>query len=259
MDMKKIGLVAALAGAALVSTGAAAKPAAAPGLTGMWDYQGRAGGSAGMASPPVTPVVKAMLDKRRTARDKGAVRSIANLLCLPTGFPVLMQWKSPIEILESAGRVTVISEHDPGNDEPRTIYMTKKTPADLAPSWNGYSTGAWSGKTLVVTTVGFNDRAPLLGGVPRTDKTKIVERFSLQKGGKVLEDQLTMTDPTVLTAPWVVTLLYARMPADAERLEAVCEPDLEALKITDLKALKGLDPDADRLLDPALQYNPGSH
>jgi hypothetical protein len=180
------------------------------------------------------------------------------MLCLPTGFPVLMQWKSPIEILESPGRVTVISEHDPGNDEPRTIYLNKQPPADLAPAWNGYSTGVWSGKTLVVTTIGLNDRAPLLGGVPRTEKTKIVERFTLQKGGKELEDQLTMTDPTVLTAPWVVTLRYARMPADSERLEAVCEPDLGALKTTDLAALKGLDPDADRLLDPALQYNPGS-
>ena len=91
-----------------------------------------------------------------------------------------------------------------------------------------------------------------------TDKTKIVERFTLSKGGKELQDQLTITDPTVLTGPWVVTLRYARMPADSERLEAVCEPDLDALKATDLVALKGLDPDAARLLDPARSYNPGS-
>ena len=240
-----------------VLTGAAATPAR--GLPGMWDYKGRVCVNGAMQAPPVVPAVKAVLDKRRASRDKGFVRTVGNLLCLPTGFPTLMQWKSPIEILESPGRVTVISEHDPGNDEPRTIYLNKTAaPADLAPSWNGYSTGRWEKGVLVVTTVGLNGRAPLFGGVPRTDKTKVVERFTLGKGGKELLDQLTIADPQVLTAPWVVTLRYERMPADTERLEAVCEPDLDALKVSDLAALKDMDPDAARLLDPTAQYNAGS-
>jgi hypothetical protein len=54
-----------------------------------------------------------------------------------------------------------------------------------------------------------------------------------------------------------VTLRYSRMPEDTERFEAVCEPDLEALKATDLAALKDTDVEAARMLDPALGYNPG--
>jgi hypothetical protein len=231
---------------------------ARPMLTGMWDYVGRVGVNAQMATPPGTPAIMAMNAKRRAAADKGVVRNVANLLCLPTGFPQMMNWKSPIEILESPGRVTVLSEHDPGNDEPRTIYLDRKAmPENTAPSWNGYSVGRWEGKTLVVRTENFNDRATLFEAMPRTPNTKITERLTLAEGGKVLLDEMTIVDPAILTKPWIVTLRYARMPAGTERLEAVCEPDLEALRTTDLKAIKDIDPEAARLLDPNNGYNPG--
>ena len=252
-------LSATLAVAALAGAGAAHAAAAPhPGLTGMWDYQGRVESKAKISPPPVTPAVQALLDRKRKARDGGVVRSISNMLCLPTGFPQMMMWKSPIEILETPGRVTVISEHDPGNDEPRTIYLNRKMPAEPDPAWNGYSVGRWEGASLVVTTKGLNDRGALTAGVPRTPTATIVERFHLVDKGKGLIDDLTITDPAVLTAPWTLSLRYDRMPIDSERFEAVCEPDLDALKATDLKALKDSDDEAARLLDPALEYNPGS-
>jgi hypothetical protein len=231
---------------------------AEPVLTGMWDYVGRVGVNAKMSAPPGTPEVMALVAKRRAEADKGVVRNIANLLCLPTGFPQMMNWKSPIEILESAGRVTILTEHDPGNDEPRTIYLDRKAmPADTAPSWNGYSVGHWEGKTLVIQTENFNERAGLFQSVPRTPNTKITERLTMAEGGQVLLDEMTIVDPAILTKSWQVTLRYARMPAGTERLEAVCEPDLEALRMTDLKAIAGFDGEAARLLDPASGYNPG--
>ena len=249
-----VAAVFGLASPALPATPTPGRPA----IGGMWDYVGRVGVNAKMESPPGTPQVLAMMAKRRAAADTGVVRNIANLLCLPTGFPQLMNWKSPIEILESRGRVTILTEHDPGNDEPRTIYLDRKAmPADTAPSWNGYSVGHWEGKALVVQTENFNERASLFQAVPRTPNTKITERLTLAEGGKVLLDEMTIVDPAILTKPWLVTLRYARMPAGTERLEAVCEPDLEALRMTDLKAIKDIDPEAARLLDPKNGYNPG--
>lgn len=247
----------ALLGIALAAHAAPAHTAR-PSITGMWDYQGRVTENQKIAEPPVTPAVKALLAKKRAARERGVTRSVSNMLCLPTGFPQMMQWKSPIEILESPGRVTVISEHDPGNDEPRTIYLNRKAPSDADPSWNGYSTGQWVNGALVVATIGLNERGSLFNGVPRTPTAKVVETFRLSADGKSLTDQLTITDPAVLTAPWTVTLRYVRMPADSERYEAVCEPDLDALKIADLASLKETDIEAARLLDPAQSYNPGS-
>ena len=63
-------------------------------------------------------------------------------------------------------------------------------------------------------------------------------------------------DP-ILTKRWVVGFRYTRMPLGTERLEAVCEPDLLALKALDLPSLKDTDVEAARLLDPSLQYNAG--
>ena len=246
------------AASALLAHGAATAAAAPASITGMWDYQGRVEGKTRMVEPPVTPAIKALLERKRVARAGGVTRSISNMLCLPTGFPQMMMWKSPIEILETPGRVSVLSEHDPGNDEPRTIYLNRKAPAEPDPSWNGYSIGKWEGRELVVTTIGLNDRGQMLGGIPRTPTARIVERFRLGEGGKTLTDTLTVTDPAVLTAPYTVTLSYVRMPIDSERFEAVCEPDLEALKRVDLKTASQYDDEAARMLDPNQQYNPGS-
>jgi len=248
---------AALTALALHSPDAFAA-AAKPKLTGMWDYQGRVAEKGTVTTPPVTPAIAARIAKRKAAEQEGYVRNVANILCLPTGFPLLMQWKSPLQILEVPGRIVVLTEKDPGNDEPRTIYMNKKMPAEVDPSWNGYSVGRWEGDVLVVETRGLSERASLLGGVPRTLNTKVTERFSLSNGGKVLIDELTFEDPSTLTKPWTVALKYDRMPEDSERYEAVCEPDLEALKAVDLKAIKDIDVEAARMLDPNAQYNPGA-
>ena len=243
----------------LAIVGGTAAVAAEPDITGLWDYQGRGRGAARPEGPPVTPALAAQIKMQTAARDKNdGVRGVGNMLCIPTGFPQMMMWKSPIEILESPGRVSVLSEHDPGNDEPRTIYLNRAMPAAPDPSWNGYSIGKWEKGDLVVTTIGLNDRGNLPGGVPRTPTAKIVEHFHLLDGGKTLTDTLTITDQAVLTAPYSVTLRYTRMPIDSERYEAVCEPDLDALKLVDLKKASQYDDEAARLLDPNQQYNPGS-
>ena len=252
----KASLLLALSLLAGTASAALAAPAHHPSLAGMWDYQGRIDVKQQIPAPPLTPEGEKLMAKKNAIRQGGFVRNVANILCLPTGVPQLMQWKSPLEILESADRVTILTEHDPGNDEPRTIYLNKKIPAEPDPSWNGYSVGHWEGATFVVETAGFNDRGLLLQNVPRSPSARFVERFHLADGGKTLIDEMTITDP-ILTKRWVVGFRYTRMPLGTERLEAVCEPDLLALKALDLPSLKDTDVEAARLLDPSLQYNAG--
>lgn len=247
-----------LCGAVFAASGVhAAMPAD---LSGVWQYD-RDKASADKSVPPVTPAIAELLVKKRAARQAGYVREVQNLKCLPTGMPLLMQWISPIYIFQDYHRVAIITEDDPGNDQPRTIYLDQKAhpPADtIFPSYNGHSIGHWEGPELVVDTVGFNERAILFGGVPRTPKTHIVERFAVSADNQVMTDTLTITDPDVLTKPWIKVLSYNRMPADTERLEAVCEPDLEALATFDWAKYKDVDEEAARMADPALRYNPGA-
>ncbi len=248
----------ALAPLAALLTMSAARAAMPADLSGVWQYD-RDRAALDRATPAVTPKVAALLKAKRAAREAGYVREVQNLKCLPTGMPLLMQWISPIYIFQDYGRVAILTEDDPGNDQPRTIYLNEKAhpPTDtLIPSWNGHSIGHWEGPVLVVDTIGFNERAILFAGVPRTTKTHIVERFSVSADGQTLTDAMTMDDPDVLTAPWTKVLAYKRMPSDTERLEAVCEPDLAALGQLDWNKFKDVDEEAARMADPAQRYNP---
>lgn len=221
-------------------------------ILGMWQFRFR---ESPAAPPPdvLTAVGRNYLELRQQAQAAGHVRDVANMKCLPTGFPQLMLWRSPLEIMQSFGRVSIITEHDPGNDEPRTIYLNKPQSKDPDPSWNGHSVGHWRGQTLVIDTVGLNGRGTFL--FPITASTHTVELLSLEHGGKILDDRMTFDDPMVFVKPYTVTVRYDRMPNDAERMEAVCEPDLDAISHVDLNAVKAYDGEAARMLDPQLQYN----
>jgi hypothetical protein len=221
----------------------------------MWQFEFSPWLKGAPTKPALTPPAAALAAKRYAAREKGYVRALQNILCLPTGFPALMMWRSPLEIETAPGRISIVTEHDPGPDEPRTIYMHETTqPADIDPSWNGHSIGRFDGDALVVDTVGFNGRqaqefAPVGLG------THVTERFHLIEGGQKLVDDVTFADPAIYERPYTITLTYDRLPPDSERMEAVCEVDLEALKNIDLNSIKDVDPEAARLLDPVNGYN----
>ncbi len=60
----------------------------------------------------------------------------------------------------------------------RTIYMDGRShPKDLAPSYYGHSIGHFEGDTLVVDTVGYNERMWVsnLEGMPHTDRLHTIE------------------------------------------------------------------------------------
>ena len=66
------------------------------------------------------------------------------------------------------------------NNPPRQNYIDgRKPPATIdLPSWVGFSAGDWEGDTLVVDTIGFNDRAWLDGTGHRRSEEHVTERFT---------------------------------------------------------------------------------
>ncbi len=58
---------------------------------------------------------------------------------------------------------------------------------DLEPnSWTGDSTGKWEGNTLVVDTIGFNDRTWLDDtGKPHSDQLQVTERYRRPDAGRL--------------------------------------------------------------------------
>src|SRR6202162_1910250 len=90
-----------------------------------------------------------------------------------------------------------------GNAEVRHIRLNASHSADPKPSWYGESVGHYEGDTLVVDTIGLNDKRLIDNyGTPHTDKLHVVERFRLVDGGKTLEVAFTVEDPCAFFQTW---------------------------------------------------------
>ena len=75
--------------------------------------------------------------------------------------------------------------------------------ANLGPAWYGHSVGEWQGDTLVVNTVGLDERAWLdQYGFPISFEARIEERYR-KVDAETLELQLTLHDPKYYARPWV--------------------------------------------------------
>jgi hypothetical protein len=121
----------------------------------------------------------------------------------------------PMFIVQSPKEVLLINE---SFGEVRHIYLTDKHRADIKPSWEGDSIGHYEGDTLVIDTVGFNDRTYVDGfKTPHTTQLHTVERFQLVDGGKELQVDVHVEDPGAFTRPWDAVMRYRKFELVAER------------------------------------------
>ncbi len=100
---------------------------------------------------------------------------------------------------------------------------------DLEPeSWTGQSLGKWDGDTLVVDTVGFNDKTWLDStGKPHSSDMHLVERYRRPDLGHLAVD-LTIEDPKALTKPYSFTRTFTLAP-NLELQEYVCQAVLDGI------------------------------
>ena len=195
-----------------------------PDWSGVWapDWSLLFGGGAGgpPAQPQLTPAAAERLAAFRAKQAAEGVDQFAQAHCIPPGMPGIMRQPYPIEFLFTPGRVTIFAET---YSQARRIYTDgRPLPEDPDPFFNGNSVGRWDGDTLLVETVGFSEYAADIGaGIPHGPNMKIAERIWLDKPG-VLRIETTITDPDVLTAPYVQQLAFRR-EADWQIREYVCE------------------------------------
>jgi hypothetical protein len=197
-----------------------------PDWSGVWspDWSllfggGAAGGRTPPAQPKLTPAAQARLDAFRKRQQEHGVDQTAQVMCLPPGMPGIMRQPYPIEFVYSPGRVTIFAET---YSQARRVYLDQPLPQDPDPYFNGNSVGHWEGDALIVDTVGFAPTAAEIGaGIPHGENMKIHEKFWLERPG-VMRVETTITDPDVLTEPYVQQLAYKKEP-DWQIREYVCE------------------------------------
>ena len=139
--------------------------------------------------------------------------------CLPIGIPGDNLLPGPFKVIQTPGLILVRNEYE---NTFRQIYLDgRKAPTDPEPLWLGYSVGKWEGNTLVVDTVGFNDKGWLDGmGHPRSEALHVVERFQRRDFGH-MDIEVTIDDPKVYTKPFSVTFTELLQP-DSDVTEYFC-------------------------------------
>jgi hypothetical protein len=165
---------------------------------------------------PLNAKYKALYEQSLAARVAG--KPTGDIGCLPEGPPRIMRADYPFELVVTPKQTWMLFEI---KTEIRRIYTDgRKPPADLDPTFEGYSTGHWEGDTLVFDTVGLKAGTIDSGGLIHTDALTLHERVR-KTDPDTIEDRLTMTEPNVFTKPWTVVRHYKRKK-DWEIKEYIC-------------------------------------
>ena len=138
--------------------------------------------------------------------------------CLPDGVPADM-FVMTFKMIQAPQETVLLTElASPG----RQIYTDgRPLPKDPNPSWMGYSIGKWEGDTLVVDTIGLNDRGWLDAfGHPRSEQMHMTERYHRRDFGH-MDLEFTFNDPKYYTRPFGLKAALKLIP-DSDLLEYVC-------------------------------------
>ena len=198
-----------------------------PDLTGTWfaDFT-EFGGRFTREDPPLQPQALEVFRRNREGLafgDTGLDPLDPLTFCFPVGALRQMLLRH-FEIVQTPKEVLFIHEFD---SEVRRIYMDGRQHPDGWPfGWMGHSTGRYDGDSLVVDTVGFNDRTWFdRAGTPHSDQLHVVERFR-RPNHETLAVDFRFEDPKTFTRPWTATRTYP-LRLDLEVLEHVtCEDTL---------------------------------
>ncbi|HUI81809.1 MAG TPA: hypothetical protein VLY24_27995, partial [Bryobacteraceae bacterium] len=147
--------------------------------------------------------------------------------CLPNG--AVRIDPTPYKIVQRPNQIALLWE---GNTHSyRRFFLDGRAHnLEIEPeSWTGQSIGKWEGDTLVVDTVGFNDKTWLDStGKPHSDAMHLVERYTRPDLGH-MNIALSIEDPKALTKPYTFNRTYTLAPT-WELQEYVCQAILDGIE-----------------------------
>ena len=229
-----VAVIFAVAALPLLAQSPAPRPAprlanGQPDFSGLWQGGGPVNDiSQGLPKGetlPLLPSARKILESRLSKDDPAAN-------CLPSGVPRIAPY--PWRIVQTPTHIYFLFE---GNIHSyRQIFMDgRKHPTDPDPTWYGHSIGRFEGNTLVVDTVGFNDKFWFdFAGHPHTEQLHTIERFR-RPSPDTLEYEVTIDDPGAYTRPF--TLYGSHTAAKTELMEYICNENNQ-----DVEHIVGKDP-----------------
>jgi hypothetical protein len=166
---------------------------------------------------PLLPEARKLMESRRPEDDPHAY-------CMPTG-PVRAT-PYPFRFIQNTTHkaprfMFIILEAS--NRSYRQIFMDgRKHPADPDPTWFGHSIGWWEKDTLVIDSVGFNDKWWFdRRGHPHTEQLHLIERWT-RVNFSTLDREITIDDPGAYSRPWTTKFTAKLQPPEQELMEYIC-------------------------------------
>jgi hypothetical protein len=216
------------------------------------------GGTYGPPSPRLAEV-PATYNTQRMNRHNGPEDQSLGDRCMLGREPDFNAFRRIVQGPES---VAIGNDTGQGQGYQRVVYLTGKHPPSSIRLRHGDSRGRYEGNSLIVETTNFSPKWPFRGAA---EHLTLVEKFT-RIDAKTLEYQVTVTDPTVWTAPWTVRQEMKLQPDDQNRIyyEPRCHEGnygLAALligaRLDDKKFKEGRGPNP-ASQDTATDFGPGA-
>ena len=194
-----------------------------PDLTGPWMAGGsnadiESDGGLKPGELPLLPWAKELRDRRKEQDEPYTA-------CLPMSVPRVnpYPWKFGMSYT-SKGLTHIYLLHETGDaGAHRVVYMDgRKHPDDLLPSWWGHSIGRWEGDTLVIDTIGYNEKFWFDSrGTPHTEKLHTIERWTRINYGTLI-NEFTLDDPGAFSRPVQLKFTAKLVRPDIDLMEFIC-------------------------------------
>ena len=188
-------------------------PEGKPDFSGVFAWENLFGGRGGGGQPTLKPGA----EKYRVVRGPEDTGGTSD--CMPLVPPNSFGVPYEFQFVQNKDYLVILHEYPgifriiPLDGEPH--------PVDPDPAWLGDSVGKWEGDTLVIDTIGYNDKTEVSGYRHTTD-LHTVERLTRVDGG--VDYELTIEDPNVFAAPWKQTRQFRFVDPPQKRIyEFVCE------------------------------------
>jgi hypothetical protein len=167
---------------------------------------------------PYQPWAKALFAARSRTRFEPYVR------CKPSGGPREVATAYGTQFVEFPDMQKIYIFPTGGPRHFREIWLDGRGhPENLKPSYHGHSIGHWEGDTLVVDTIGFNEKMWFdSDGSPHTERLHLIERFT-RVSRERLKYEITVDDPGAYTAPWSSGFYMTWVPG--ESFQFVCQDE----------------------------------
>ena len=194
---------------------------------GYWEIRPGLGGFPRTADIPFQDWSRALYQYRTTTADLYPPL----VGCKPAGGPGFFNAPG-FEIVDAPELKNIFLLNIAGPHSWRVVYMDGRPhPRDLRPTYFGHSIGKWEGDTLVVDSVGFNEKQWLAGSYPHTEQLHLTERIS-RPNLRTLVYEATIDDPGAYTKPWTVRWTINEKSASSwmaggEMFEYICQDSRE--------------------------------